>query len=192
MDLINSMIERCTNLILDFGPLAGCFLVLLESFLPMLPLGVIVTLNINAFGFFFGTVISWLATCVGCLLAYSLFYNISNKFILKHISEKHKKRLLNGMAKFKDIPFSHLVIIITLPFTPSFLINILAGFAGMKKEKYILALLIGKLFMIIFWGYIGKSFIESMTDLGSIIFLVIAILVAYVISKIVSKKFKLE
>ena len=40
-------------------------------------------------------------------------------------------------------------IFITLPFTPSFLINILGGLSGMSKEKFLIAILIGKLFEII-------------------------------------------
>lgn len=62
----------------------------------------------------------------------------------------------------------------------------------MSKEKFITALLIGKVFTVIFWGYIGKSFIESLTDIGSIIFIVVALVVAYIISKIVSKKMNIE
>ena len=55
-------------------------------------------------------------------------------------------------------------MILTLPFTPSFLINILGGLSGMSKEKFIIAVLIGKLFEIIFWGYIGMSLIDILCD----------------------------
>ena len=84
------------------------------------------------------------------------------------------------------------MLIITLPFTPSFLVNILAGLARVSKEKFITALLIGKVFVVIFWGYIGKSILESFTDIKSIIYIVVALVIAYIISKIVSHKMNIE
>ena len=71
-------------------------------------------------------------------------------------------------------------------------INIISGLSRVPKKKFLLAILIGKIFTVIFWGYIGKSFIESMHDIKSIIFILIALLIAYIVSKIVSKKMKIE
>ena len=65
-------------------------------------------------------------------------------------------------------------------------------FRSVSKEKFISALLIGKVFTVIFWGYIGKSFIESLTDFSSIIYIIVALGIAYVISKIVSRKMNIE
>ena len=62
----------------------------------------------------------------------------------------------------------------------------------MKKEKFLLALMIGKIFMIVFWGYVGKSFIESMTDITTIMILTIMLAIAYSLSRIVSKKVNIE
>ena len=46
--------------------------------------------------------------------------------------------------------------------------------------------------MIFFWGYIGKSFIESLTDWKSFIYIVLALLFSYVISKLINKKLNIE
>lgn len=192
MDAINNIVVKATDLIATGGPIVGFLLILIESFIPALPLGVFVALNINAFGFFFGILISWIATCIGCFLSYTLFYKLSNKVVYKLLNRKTKRIIEKGIEKFKKIPLQNLVIIITLPFTPAFLINIFAGIAGMKKEKFLIALLIGKAFMIIFWGYIGKSFIESMTDIKAIIFISLTLLASYIISKFVSKKTHIE
>lgn len=192
MDAINNIVVKATDLIATGGPIVGFLLILIESFIPALPLGVFVALNINAFGFFFGILISWIATCIGCFLSYTLFYKLSNKVVYKLLNRKTKRIIEKGIEKFKKIPLQNLVIIITLPFTPAFLINIFAGIAGIKKEKFLIALLIGKAFMIIFWGYIGKSFIESMTDIKAIIFISLTLLASYIISKFVSKKTHIE
>ena len=101
-------------------------------------------------------------------------------------------KIRHGTHSFEKIHFSQLVLIITLPFTPSFLVNILSGTAKISFKKFISALFIGKLFMIIFWGYIGKSLLESLTDIWSIIYISLALLIAYILSKIVGKKMDIE
>ena len=62
----------------------------------------------------------------------------------------------------------------------------------MSKKKFIAAILTGKIFMVIFWGCIGKSLLESITDIKTIIIVSIFIIVAYMVSKIVSKRMKIE
>ncbi len=192
LEIINYIVEYSTKFIETGGLLFGFLLVFIECFIPALPLSVFVALNVNAFGIFLGILISWVATCTGSLLCYMLFSFLEERFIGKLLNNKTQKLIKNGIDKFKTIGFSELVLIITLPFTPSFLINILGGIAGVSKEKFISALLIGKVFTVIFWGYIGKSFIESLTDLNSILFIVLALGIAYIISKIVSKKMNIE
>lgn len=192
MDIVNFIIDYSTEFISTGGILFGFFLVFIECFIPALPLSVFVTLNINAFGFLLGVVISWIATCTGSFLCYLLFSFIEEKFLSKLFNRKFIKKISNNIDKFRNISFSLLVLILTLPFTPSFLINILAGLAGISREKYITALLIGKAFMIIFWGYIGSSLLKSLTDIYSIIYIIIALGLAYIISKIISHRLDLE
>ena len=72
------------------------------------------------------------------------------------------------------------------------MINIAAGLSKISKEKFIIALLIGKLSIVYFWGYIGKSFIDSMMDITTIIKICLLLVGAYVLSKIVGKKMNLE
>lgn len=192
MEIINYIIEYSTNLISTGGIFFGFFLVFIECFIPALPLSVFVALNVNAFGIFLGVLISWLATCTGSFLCYIFFSFLEEKFISKFFKKEMIRKIANGIDKFRTIKLSQLVLVITLPFTPSFLVNILSGLANMAKEKFVTALLIGKVFTVIFWGYIGKSFIESLTDVGSIIFIIVALLVAYGISKLVSKSMNIE
>lgn len=191
MDYFNVIVEYSTNLISSGGLLFGFFLVFIESFIPALPLSVFVTLNVNAFGFFTGTLISWIATCFGSFICYLFFHFFSDK-LSNFLCKKSLYKIKNGIEKFKDISLSKFVLIITLPFTPSFLINILSGVSGISKEKYIISLIIGKVFTIIFWGYIGKSIIESLTDIYSIAYILVALVVSYILSKIVSRSMNIE
>lgn len=192
MNIINYIIENSTEFVSHGGLLVGFFLVFIECFIPALPLSVFIALNVNAFGMFLGVFISWVATCLGSFLCYLLFYYLSGKFHQKVLNKKTIIKVRNGIDKISNIRFSSLVLLITLPFTPASLINILSGIAGISKKKFLAALLIGKVFSTTFWGYIGKSLIESVTDLTTLIYIGIALLVAYVLSKVVSKRMNIE
>lgn len=192
MNIINNFITYSTNLILNGGLVIGIILIILESFLPILPLGVIVALITNAYGLFFGIIVSWISNCIGCYLVYSVFSNITEKLYNKILSKKIKEKVNLGIKKFNEISLPTLAAIIALPFTPSFLINILSGVSRINRKKYLVSLTIGKMFMISFWAYIGKSFIESMSDLKTIITILVMLLMTYIISKIVSKKINIE
>lgn len=192
MDVVKYFIEVCTEFVSSGGLLVGFLCVFLECFIPALPLSVFVALNVNAYGFFVGCLISWIATSLGSYLCYMFFSYIESKFTEKILNRKLIKKIKTYIDKFNNIKFSELVLILTLPFTPSFLVNIVSGLTKMSQEKYLCALLIGKSFSIIFWGYIGKSLIESLRDFHSIVYIFITLGVSYIISKVVSYKLNIN
>lgn len=192
VEAIQNFVDFCTNFISQGGLLFGFLLILLESFLPVLPLGVFVALNVNAFGGIIGIFISWIATCLGCFISFTFFSFLSKKFLEKLLSKKTLEKVEKSIIKFRNISFSNLVLVVALPFTPAFLVNIICGVVRMSRRKFLAAIIIGKIFMLIFWGYVSKSFIESMTDINTIIIICFMLIVAYVISKIVSKKVDLD
>lgn len=192
MDLINAIVEYSTEVISNGGILFGMLLIMIESFIPVLPLSVFIALNTHTFGLLPGILMSWVSTCIGCYISYLIFYYVSNNIIYKYLSKKTRNKIDKAVDKFQNISLANLTVIITLPFTPAFLINILAGVSGMSKKKYIVAVVIGKIFMISFWGYIGKSFVESMTDISAIIVMSIMIIIAYALSKLIGKNANIE
>lgn len=192
MDTIQNLIDTFTNLISNGGLFAGFFIVFLECFIPALPLSVFVALNVNAFGFVVGVLLSWSATCLGGFLCYTLFYQLEDKLLERIFHKERAVKLRSKVEKFQKIPFSFFVVLITLPFTPSSLINILSGLSKMPRNKYIVSILIGKLFMILFWGYVGLKVLGDITDIKSLIFIGIGLVLSYVISRIVNKKMDIE
>lgn len=192
LDIIKYIIDFSSSFIASGGVLFGMFLIILESFIPALPLSFFIMLNVNTFGFYTGIIISWIGTCIGCYISYLFFLFLEKKYLSKIVNNKLLLRINSNIKNFRKISFSELVLLITLPFTPAFLINILSGLVKMPQEKFLFAILIGKVFSVVFWGYIGKSFISSLTDIYSIIFIVIALVIAFIISKIINKKFRIE
>ena len=64
------------------------------------------------------------------------------------------KKIVKVIDKMK---MSSLALLVAIPFTPAFAINIAAGLSNIPKRKFIYAILIGKMFMVYFWGYIGTT-----------------------------------
>lgn len=193
-ELINNVIYFLEELVSNCpGVLAvmlGMFIIMIESILPMLPLGVFIALNMILFGNIIGFFASWLATCIGCILSFNLVRRLFSKKFKKEISKKEK--IDNLMEKVSKMSLSKFVIITALPFTPAFLINIAAGLSKMEEKKFILGIFISKLFITYFWGFIGTTFLESLTDITVIIKLCIMMIIAYIISKLFMKKFDLD
>ena len=188
VNAINYLVDHATDLLQMGGPLMGVFLVFLESVIPILPLGAFITLNMNAFGFIIGFLISWGSTCFGCYISYLVFSSFLSRYFYRFLSKKYAKKIKKSMEKIKKMSLSNLVVVIALPFTPAFLINIASGLAGVDKKKFLIAILVGKLSIVYFWGVIGTSFLESMTDIKTIMIISVMLVIAYFVSKYISKK----
>lgn len=182
--IINDTVNIITNFMNNFGIVSGIFLIILESMLPILPLGVFVALNIISFGEIIGFIISWISTVVGCMMAFYLCRLLKEKYEKKY---KKDTKIKKFRKRIDEISLSNLVLILALPFTPAFAVNIGAGLSNINPKKYFIALLIGKIPMVYFWGFIGKSFLESITDIYTIMQIIAMLILAYLVSKIVNK-----
>ncbi len=171
-----------------WGYILSCFLILIESIVPALPLSVFITLLFYKFGYLVGFIISYIFTILGCIMSYKIFNSkIKNKFE-NYIKNKDRKMLNKLVKRINKIKFNNLCLIIAIPFTPAFLINIAAGLTNMNFKKYVYALMIGKVFLIIFWGFIGTSLINSIKNPINLVYIVIMLIICFIISKLVSKR----
>jgi uncharacterized membrane protein YdjX (TVP38/TMEM64 family) len=176
-----------------WGALISCLLITVESILPILPLCVFVTLLFYTFGNIIGFFISWLCTCLGCYFSFLLFRSkVKDWFEKKLVNGKIKRQIERIRAYIDNISISSLAVLVAIPFTPAFAINIAAGLSNMKPKKFITAILIGKIFMVYFWGYIGTTLIESLTHPIYFLRILVLVVLAYIVSKIANKWFKLD
>lgn len=167
----------------------GIFLVILESIIPILPLALFIAINTVVFGNVIGFIISWIGTVIGCSLSFWIFRTGFSKKLYRHIEKGNKAK--NLMHKISTLDFSKLVLILAIPFTPAFSVNIGAGLSKMDYKKYLLALLISKLSIIYFWGFIGSSLVESITDIGVLIKITGILIITFILSRIVIRKFNI-
>lgn len=161
----------------------------IESIIPMLPLALFIAISKIIFGDLIGFLIGWIGTTMGCCLSFYIFRKIKKtKFGRKIRRYKKVNKLLVGLNKLN---FRNYVLITAIPFTPAFSINIASGLSNVSFRKFFLMILISKVSIVYFWGFIGKTFIESITDFNVLFQIGIILTSVYIISHIVQKHFKI-
>lgn len=139
----------------SFGILPGILLPMIEAFLPFLPLIVFVTVNANAFGLGIGFLVSWLGAVIGAMLVFYVVRKFGQKRFMAFVSEhKRVKKLVDWVDRRG---FGPLFLILCFPFTPSAVVNIVAGLSKISIYQYGLAVTTGKMVMIFVVSYIGHD-----------------------------------
>lgn len=173
-----------------YGPLLGSLFIVLESIIPPLPLFVFITINFLAFGYVMGFIISWVCTIIGCVISYFLVKKLLRNFVVKKI--KNVDLLNRCMHYIENMSLTKITVILAIPFTPAFMMNIAAGLVNMNFKKFFIAILVSKIFLVYFWGFVGTSLVESFQNPNSLITVVVMMLLAYGMSLIIKKVFKVN
>lgn len=190
LEVLDNIITNLLSLLGTWGALLGCIFILFESIIPVLPLSVFITLNFMTFGSTLGFLISWIFTVLGCMMSYYIFRRgVSDNRLIKLKETKTFGKVINVV---ENMNFNNLTLLIAIPFTPAFLVNIAAGVCRVDSKKYLLSLMIGKISLVYFWGYVGVSLIEALKNPLILIRVFILVVIVYIISVIISKKLKLK
>ncbi|WML57210.1 TVP38/TMEM64 family protein [Neobacillus sp. PS2-9] len=172
-------LENIMSLIREYralGPLPGILLTIIEAFLPFLPLFLFVMANASAFGLWLGFLYSWIGTCIGALLVFLLVRKYGQRRLLSFLPKHPKVRKLMDWVEHHG--FGPLFLLLCFPFTPSAVVNIVAGLSKISTAQYMLAVCIGKMVMIFTISFIGYDIHSLITKpfRTVIVFLVIFIL----------------
>jgi uncharacterized membrane protein YdjX (TVP38/TMEM64 family) len=169
-------IMELINTYRSFGPLPGILLPMLEAFLPFLPLFLFVMANASAFGLWLGFLFSWIGAFSGALLVFLLIRKFGQKRALQFIKRHPKVQKL--MRWVERHGFGPLFILLCFPFTPSAIVNIVAGLSKINTYQYLLAVMTGKLVMIFTISFVGYDIQSLLTKplRTSIVAIVIVIL----------------
>lgn len=173
-----------------YGPLLGSLFIILESIIPPLPLFVFITINFVAFGKVLGFIISWICTCIGCILSYYFVKKLFRNWVVNKI--KDVNLLTKCMNYVENLSLTQVTMILSIPFTPAFMVNIAAGLCNMNFKKFLTAILISKIFLVYFWGIVGTGLLESFHNPTSLITVVVMIIIAYILSIVIKKVFKID
>ena len=170
------------------APIISSLFIVLEGTLAFLPLFVFITVNILTLGPLLGILSSWILTTLGSLICFLLF----RKSIVKWFYKKDKNKGEKFSKVINKMSFKKIVLIIAIPFIPSFFVNMGAAFSKISVKKYFYALLVGKIFVVLFWGYIGKNLIDCLTNPVLLIKILVLLFGAYLVATFVNKKFDLD
>ena len=144
------------------GPLIGILLPFIESFLPFLPLFVFVFANASAFGLGYGILISWVGTTAGSYAVFLLIRKYGEIRLFRFLTKSARvQKLINWVDRNG---FGPLFLFICFPFTPSALVNLVAGLSSIKKTHYLFTLMAGKLVMICTVSFIGYDLKALLTQ----------------------------
>lgn len=195
---LENVLESFLESVGIWAPVFSCALIFLEGILAFLPLFVFVTCNIyslsgllgNFLGTILGVFLSWIFTILGSFATFTLVRKIFNKPFRNKIAKKNKVKKF--MKIVDNLKYSQLVLIISIPFSPSFFINLGAGLSNINAKKYFSALLIGKMSEMLFLSYVGVTLIDCLTNPIALIKVAIILVVGYLISLFVNKKFDLD
>lgn len=168
------------------GPFFGLLLPFLEAFLPFLPLVVFVVANASAFGLWLGFLLSWIGSVAG---SYAVF------LLVRHFGKHPRLRFLTGGKKVQKLiqwvdmnGISPLFVLLCFPFTPSVLVNIVAGLSNIHKKFYLVVLLAGKFIMILGMSVLGYDLKALLTSPVRLILAAVATVLLWWIGKLMEKR----
>ena len=132
--------------------------------------------------------LSWIGSVAGSYAVFLVIRKYGRARVLGFITRHEKIQKLIKWVERNG--FGPLFLLVCFPFTPSALVNIVAGLSDMKKNTYFWTLALGKLIMIFVVSFIGSDIKALITQpiRTAIVILLIAIL--WFVGKAIEKKIK--
>ncbi|MCI2874282.1 TVP38/TMEM64 family protein [Staphylococcus hominis] len=185
--MVFHQIEHWFNVLQQLGYFAGFIILYLRAMIPVFPLTLYVILNVHAYGFITGTIISWLGIVAG---TFTVFYFcrkfVDTSFMQRVKAKKGVKKLTHFIDKQGLVP---IFILMCFPFTPNTVVNFVASFSHIKMKNYFIILLFSKLISISFLAVMGREVTTFLTHPIRAIILIIVTIVIWFIGKRVEKHF---
>ncbi|MBJ8031881.1 TVP38/TMEM64 family protein [Bacillus cereus group sp. N21] len=172
------------------GPLLGISLPMIEALIPALPLILFVMANAVAFGFWLGFLYSWLGSVLGALIVFSVIRRFGRSRFFSFVNKHPKVRKAMGWIERKG--FAPIFILFCFPFTPSALINVVAGLSRISRRQFVLALALGKLVMILILSYIGHDLTSFIHKPVKTIIVIGVIFILWYVGKKIEVKLELH
>lgn len=181
--------EYITQFLEDYerlGPIPGILLPFIEAFLPFLPLVVFVFANAAAYGLWKGFLYSWIGSSLGSILVFLIIRRLGKRKIFQKI--RKNKQVIRVTSWVERHGFGPLFILLCFPFSPSSVINVVAGLSRVNTYQFVLAVLLGKSVMIFSLAFVGSSIFEFAKNPIRTIVVGVCIGLFWVIGKYIEKR----
>ena len=180
-------IEHWFNVLQQLGYFAGFIILYLRAMIPVFPLTLYVILNVHAYGFITGTIISWLGIVAGTFTVFYFFRKFVDASFMQRVkAKKGVKKLTHFIDKQGLVP---IFILMCFPFTPNTVVYFVASFSHIKMKNYFIILLFSKFISISFLAVMGREVTTFLTHPIRAIILIIVTIVIWFIGKRVEKHF---
>lgn len=156
----------------------GIFSTFIESFLPILPLIAIVTINAAIFGMGTGLLISWIGSSIGTAL---LFLIISKYNENKFFNRLRNKKTYKAISWLEKQGFKLLFIVYSCPFVPGCLVTIASAYCKKSISSFLPAMMSGKFVMFLVISYIGSDIKGFITHPIKIVIFTVLVALSWVI-----------
>ncbi|RDW19921.1 TVP38/TMEM64 family protein [Oceanobacillus chungangensis] len=168
------------------GPLPGILLPFIESFLPFLPLMVFVLGNAAAYGLLQGFLLSWLGTSIGSIFVFFILRKLGHTKLLSKVRENKQVTRITSWVERRG--FGPLFLLLCFPFSPSAVINVVAGLSRVSIQQFVLAVFMGKAVMVFSIAYVGSSFMEFAQNPLKTIIVIICVVLFWMLGKYLEKR----
>jgi uncharacterized membrane protein YdjX (TVP38/TMEM64 family) len=170
----------------SLGPLPGILLPFIEAFLPFLPLIVFVIGNAAAYGLFKGFLYSWIGASIGAICVFLLIRSMYYTRLVRKVRENKQVKIVTSWLT--EHGFGPLFLLLCFPFSPSAVINVVAGISAVSVQQFILAVLLGKSVMIFSIAYVGSSIMEFAENPIKTVVVLLAVGVFWLVGKYIEKR----
>ncbi|MDS3883729.1 TVP38/TMEM64 family protein [Staphylococcus hominis] len=185
--MVFHQIEHWFNVLQQLGYFAGFIILYLRAMIPVFPLTLYVILNVHAYVFITGTIISWLGIVAGTFTVFYFFRKFVDASFMQRVkAKKGVKKLTHFIDKQGLVP---IFILMCFPFTPNTVVNFVASFSHIKMKNYFIILLFSKFISISFLAVMGREVTTFLTHPIRAIILIIVTIVIWFIGKRVEKHF---
>lgn len=137
------------------GMIIGFLLTYLEAFLPILPLAAFVVANASAYGLWFGFLLSWAGSVTGAYSVFWLVRQFGHRKIFRFITERKAVAKLIHWVEYQG--FTPLFVLLCFPFTPTSIVNVVAGLSKLKKKHYFFTIMAAKVIQLFVISWIGSD-----------------------------------
>ncbi|MBU5468372.1 TVP38/TMEM64 family protein [Virgibacillus sp. MSJ-26] len=168
------------------GPIPGIALPFIEAFLPFLPLLVIIIANSAAYGLLKGFLYSWIGTSIGSVLLFMIIRRLGDKRIFIKIRKNKQVHKVTGWVEKHG--FGPLFLLLCFPFSPSSVINVVAGLSRINTYQFVLATFLGKAVMVFSVAYIGASIVSFAKNPVKTILVGIGVGLFWIVGKYIERK----
>lgn len=171
--------------------LIGGGLIMLQTFLPVIPFLVLVAANVLVFGLVGGFLINWISAVAASILMFYLARTTGRDWAQRKVDQYPKLMKLNEFLKKNG--FKSILTLRIFPVVPPVALNLASGLSQVEAQAYIAATAIGKMPAIFLQSVIGNDLIYFSENKTRILLAVVGFgLILAIGIRVVKKKIKLS